>query len=334
MLPLPASQTDLIDIETFLAEVPSDFQPGTPILDHNTLRRQPGVRVLNIPRLCVSNGSTANLTIADIQVATPPPSFNFRVEPTLDRGNVAYDLEIAYRLSPEAGTNGSAKLPRASRFGGVASQGMPQPFDLGPLGNGRRLMAIMVFRPASPGDSSNRPPSSAAVSNPEFQQVISLKDTDRNGFVFFDFETGRFLKPPMNVTFNPASPDKLSIDSALRDWIAQEDVDIMFALEGSSWHQLQLDMDGSGIPLTTRLDTLSPEALYNFVSRLAQRPLRTNTAGQVTASTYYRQYTDQTRMAPTAFRTRKGTCGVVQCVGLSDPPGVKIRYRFYNPSPQ
>jgi serine/threonine protein kinase len=337
VLPVPATPTTLINIETFLAEVPASFQAHTSVLDHNVLRQQTGVRVLNIPRLSVFSGSSAHLTITDIQVAHPPLRFTFRVEPILDHGGVVYNLDIddhPTHPEPAAGTNNPAALPRASRFGGVASPGVPQPFDLGPLENGRRFIGVMVFRPNAPGNLATNPLSSATVANPEFQQVISFKDVDRNGIVFLNLETGRLIKAPMNVDFDPASSRKLYVDSGLREWIARENVDIMFALGRSDWHQLQFDMDGSEMPFSTSLGALSPEALYNFVSRLAQRPLATNAVGQITRSSYYLRYADLTRTAPIAFRTRKGICGVVQCVGVNDPPGVKIRYRFCNNSSQ
>jgi hypothetical protein len=252
----------------------------------------------------------------------------------VDRGKIVYQLEIIDSLK-RSGSGGvvtnSSETSRIFRSAGIAEPGAPQPFELGTLENGRRLIGVMVFRLAQPDDSPANDSPTAFISNPEFQQVINLEDTDRKGIVFFDFETGRLLKPPVRVAFDPNHPTQLQFSSELRDWIRKEDPDVMFVLQDSHWHAVSLDMEEQLLRNPRSPDSFTPQELEALVAPLTERPGTATNAGEITASSYFLAYTDTSRTPAAVFKTRKGTCGVYKWTSIADPkPGVKIRYRFWH----
>jgi len=315
----------IIDVEAYLAEVPANFQPNPESTDHNSLRRQHGVRVINLPHLLVPSRTWAELKIADVAIMKEANAFIFRVLPTWDRGRIAYQLEI---------NNGRGPSPeKFSSFSvaGIAKQGEPKLLELDKLPNGNRLVGFVVFRQGNSSAAAAAGGSpSASISNPEFQQVLSISDADESGMVFFDFETGRARKPPTPVSFEPDDPTRLNFSPGLQEWIRQEGMDVLFVLRGKYWHAISLDLKEKIQPIFSTLDVFGSSEFASMVAPLDRTAADSGGPVQITASVYYIAYEDSTRSPAAAFCTRKGTRGLFKWTSVTDPtPGVKVRYRLW-----
>jgi hypothetical protein len=156
-----------------------------------------------------------------------------------------------------------------------------------------------------------------------------MGDADANGMVFFDFETGRALKPPVPISFDPDDPTRLNFSAGLREWVKQENMDVLFVLRDRFWHAISLDLEERNLTTALTLDAFKPQ---EFESLIAPLKGYSGTADliNVTASVYYIPYDDTSRSPSAAFCTRTGTKGLFKWTSVRDPmPGIKVRYRFW-----
>lgn len=141
----------MIEIESYVAEVPVDFQASEEGLERSLAQRK-DVRVWGDSRIVRRSGQKVEIQIADADHpdAGSTNGFMFHVIATLKDGKV--DYQTTYKST----------IP-AERFEGVANGIKPfgEPVLYGPfdLANGRRLIGMVIFRLADANSKSTFDPS-------------------------------------------------------------------------------------------------------------------------------------------------------------------------------
>jgi hypothetical protein len=182
----------------------------------------------------------------------------------------------------------------------------------------------------------------ATVFGPVIERVIATPDTDDQGLVFFDMETGKSFKPPFPLTFySNQGPAFVELTPELKQWIKARDVDVLLHLGEKTWDLMTLEMQEDFGGQLNEWETISPEKVTGiFAKKDAEHLVR----DEVPASSFGHEYPDEfgsfnavwppssssgLKMPFKAFRTRSNTMGVYQFRGLGNSTrrGVGIERR-------
>jgi len=168
--------------------------------------------------------------------------------------------------------------------------------------------------------------SPALTFGPVIERGISRHDADKDGFVFFDLETGKAAKPPFPLLLRSVSHFNMAeMTPELLQWVRTNDFDSLFHLEEKRWSYAPLDlkpMKGESV-FVAEIEQI----VANQVAFVASDE---KTAGvQCWVPVVNLRYDDRVPPFCSGFITRNDTKGILQFTGINTtPPGVKIRYKL------
>ena len=184
-----------------------------------------------------------------------------------------------------------------------------------------------VATPAPANEATFVIPPTAQVPSfgPVIEHVVSRHDAEKDGFVFFDLETGTASKPPFPLRLRSVYGFHMAeLTPEFLQWVRTNDFDLLFQLEDNRWSCVPLDLK----PL---------KGTYTFEADLERIPASEVTfaaADEEAEDTAYpdpvlnRTYDDEFRFS-SGFITRGGTKGILQRTGINTTPrGVKLRYKL------
>jgi serine/threonine protein kinase/Leucine-rich repeat (LRR) protein len=158
------------------------------------------------------------------------------------------------------------------------------------------------------------------------ERVISRKDADEHGFVFFDLETGRSLPPPFPlVTRSNQDLAFVELTDGLDQWIQANRMDVLVHFESNIWSTMNLRMQEDFIAETREWDAVTAQMVSNVFARWDRLDRERPAVPVASRGLAFRDQFEGCK----AFRTRSNTMGVMEWEGLeTTPASVKIRYRL------
>jgi predicted Ser/Thr protein kinase len=161
---------------------------------------------------------------------------------------------------------------------------------------------------------------------PVVEKVIATEDADDQGLVFLDLETGQSRRPPFALTLSARrGPAFVDLTPGLRQWIRDQDVDLLLLLGEKTWSMMALEMQEGFAGQLNEWETVSAaKVVAMFAAKDAEGLVR----DEVPASSSRQSYSDGFGSF-SAFRTRRNTMGVYQFEGVANSTrrGVSLRYK-------
>ena len=155
------------------------------------------------------------------------------------------------------------------------------------------------------------------------ERLITTGDANRDGAVAFRFKDDLVIRLPDTLTSNWRSLATRGFTPELKQWMRDNQADILFHFGEKSYDVLTLDLRDGFFGQPTSWNTLRPEQAFPALAKL--EALNTNPGPSVSSGCGYRDGLLDVQV----FRTRDGTTGYYQLRGTDDLDGrgVELRYK-------
>ena len=160
---------------------------------------------------------------------------------------------------------------------------------------------------------------------PVIERTITWGEVGPDGLVFVNLEKNEAMQPPFSVPVNWSDPSIFQRSRRLDEWIEASGVDVALHLADINWGFVPV-----GTQLITHEDYMHSEDFINGTPVDKARKLLTDpnvrNGHYASLGTHVSAYPVS---AGYIFKTRRGTCGLLQITGFTNgTPSVRLRYRL------
>ena len=156
------------------------------------------------------------------------------------------------------------------------------------------------------------------------ERTITTRDANRDGVIGFRFKDNFPVQPPDALTGHFQNRQTLGFTPELKQWMLDQNVDMLLHLGEKGYDVLSLDMRDGFAGQPTEWDTISPDQAAPLLAGLEK--LNTDPGTRVAGECGYRDGMTSVDV----FRNRDGLVGFYQLRGFTDVDGsgVVMRYKL------